>query len=495
MNKNFNILYPPLPPQLQNNWNITDILDSSGYSPVYIINHNTGSAEICNNESKRVLKIINKELFNKSIYKKIQMINSPYIQNPLEIIQYKNNYYIVYEYLVNLTELICSNGIQISDILNIASDISCSLALLHSNKILYMDCTPSNIYLNNNGSYCLGDFSSALLFNSKKVSVRTTPGYTPPEMAQGKIPGILSDIYIFSCLLFTLCNNGYTQDCNNPDGNIKDNIPEELYNIILKGCSVNASERFSTFSEIKQALSSLELFDNIYNYSLYITDLQHPLYYLRTSLVNNQIYNINKKNSRTHFGYIVLIAITCIIFIFSIFRYYTLNNIHTATNISQSINTQSINNSDKIEEISETDISGTGISSLPNPHNAKFSCSKLTILYANVNNIDNLDNLIYYTSLEELYLADNFITSLSPLKMLYNLKILVLPYNNITDLSPVASLTSLNSLDLSGNYNLKNINMLCGLYNLKTLNLTNTNITKKEIGILNSSLPGCEIFY
>ena len=318
MNKNFNILYPPLPPQLQNNWNITDILDSSGYSPVYIINHNTGSAEIRNNESKRVLKIINKELFNKSIYKKIQMINSPYIQNPLEIIQYKNNYYIVYEYLVNLTELICSNGIQISDILNIASDISCSLVLLHSNKILHMDCTPSNIYLNNNGSYCLGDFSSALLFNSKKVSVRTTPGYTPPEMAQGKTPDTLSDIYIFSCLLFTLCNNGYTQDCNNPDGNIKDNIPEELYNIILKGCSVNPSERFSTFSEIKQALSSLELFDNIYNYNLYITDLQHPLYYLRTSLVNNQIYNINKKNSRTHFGYIVLIAVTCVIFIFSI---------------------------------------------------------------------------------------------------------------------------------------------------------------------------------
>ena len=236
MNKNFNILYPPLPPQLQNNWNITDILDSSGYSPIYIINHNTGSAEIRNNESKRVLKIINKELFNKSIYKKIQMINSPYIQNPLEIIQYKNNYYIVYEYLVNLTELICSNGIQISDILNIASDISCSLVLLHSNKILHMDCTPSNIYLNNNGSYCLGDFSSALLFNSKKVSVRTTPGYTPPEIIQGKTPDILSDIYIFSCLLFTLCNNGYTQDCNNPDGNIKDNIPEELYNIILKGC-------------------------------------------------------------------------------------------------------------------------------------------------------------------------------------------------------------------------------------------------------------------
>ena len=466
MNKDFNILYPPLPPQLEKNWHIADVLNSSGYSQVYIINHNTHSVETCNNQNKRVLIIVNKELFNKNIYKKIQQINSPYIQKPVEIIKYKHNYYILHNYQVNLTELTCINGIQISDILNIASDISCSLTLLHSHKILHMDCTPSNIYLNNDGSYCLGDFSSALLFNSKNISVRTTPGYTPPEITQGKTPDILSDIYIFSCLLFTLCNNGYTYGCNNPDGNIKDNIPE--------------------------ALSSSELLNDIYNYgySLYITDLQHPLYYLRTSLINNQTYIINKKNSHTNLGYIVLIAVTCIIFIFSVFRYYTINNIHQSTDISQNIN-----NSEEIKEISETDISGTGISSLPNPHNASFSCSKLTILYANVNNIDNLDSLLYYTSLEELYLADNFVTSLSPLEMLHNIKILVLSYNNLTDLSPVASLTSLESLDLSGNYNLQNINMLCGLYNLKTLNLTNTNITKKEIGILNSSLPSCEIFY
>lgn len=492
MNKDFNILYPPLPPQLEKNWHITDILNSSGYSQVYIINHNIHSIETCNNQDKKVLIIVNNELFNKNIYKKIQQINSPYIQKPVEIIKYKHNYYILNNYQANLTELTCSNGIQISDILNIASDISCSLTILHSHKIIHMDCTPSNIYLNNDGSYCLGDFSSSLLFNSKNTSVRTTPGYTPPEITQGKAPDILSDIYIFSCLLFTLCNNGYTYGCNNPDGNIKDNIPAELYNIILKGCSINPNERFSTFNEIKEALSSPELLNNTYNYgySLYITDLQHPLYYLRTSLINNQTYIINKKNSHTHFGYIVLIAITCIIFIFSVSRYYTINNVHTSTGVSQNIN-----NPEEIEEISETDISGTGISSLPNPHNASFSCSKLTILYANVNNIDNLDSLVYYTSLEELYLADNFITILSPLEMLHNIKILVLSYNNITDLSPVASLTSLDSLDLSGNYNLQNINMLCGLYNLKTLNLTNTNITKKEIGILNSSLPGCEIFY
>ncbi|MCI9077757.1 MAG: protein kinase [Lachnospiraceae bacterium] len=492
MNKDFNIFYPSLPPQLEKNWHITDVLSHSGHSQVYIINYNDHSIETNNSQNKKVLKIINEELFNKNIYKKIQQINSPYIQKPIEVIKYKHNYYIIHNYQVNLTELICNNGIQISDILNIASDISCSLTLLHSYKIIHMDCTPSNIYINNDGSYCLGDFSSSLLFNNKKTSVTTTPGYTPPEITQGKAPNTLSDIYIFSCLLFTLCNNGYIPDFNNPDGNIKNNIPEKLYNTILKGCSVNPDERFSNFNEIKQALNSSELLDNIYNYNynLYITDLQHPLYCLKTSLVSNQTYTIKQKNHKTYFRYIALVTVTCIIFIFSVFSYFTKNNVNQTVPASQDIN-----NPNEIKEINEIDISRTGIYSLPNPHNTTFSCSKLTILYADVNNIDNLDNLIYYTSLEELYLADNPINNLSPLKTLRNLKILVLSYNDITDLSSVASLTSLNSLDLSGNQNLQNITTLCGLYNLKTLNLTNTNITKKEIGILNSSLPGCKIFY
>lgn len=490
MNKDYYTLYPPLPPQLEKNWHITDILNSSVYSQIYIINPNSNPAEP--DKNKKVLKIVNQISFNKSIYKKIKSINSPYIQSPLEIIKYKHNYYIINDYYVNLTELAYSSGIHISDILNIAADISRSLTILHSHKILHMDCTPSNIYIDNNGSYFLGDFSSAIFFNSKITSLITTPGYTPPEIMQGKTPDIFSDIYIFSCLLFTLCNNGYTQDFNNPDGNIKDNIPEELYYAISKGCSINPDERFSSFSEVNQILTSKEIQDKTYNcdYNLYITDLQHPLYYLKTSLVNRHIYSIQKKNTKIHFGYIVLIALTSVIFTFSIFNYISKTNEQLPITTSGNIN-----NINKPTETKELDISGTNISLLPNPQNADFSCSKLTILYANVNKIVNLDNIIYYTSLDELYLSDNLITSLSPIETLYNLKILVLSYNNITDLSSVAYLTSLTSLDLSGNYNLQNISKLTGLYNLKTLNLTNTNITKKEIGLLSSSLPGCEIFY
>lgn len=492
MNKDNYSLYPPLPPQLEKKWQITDVLKSSVYSQVYIINPYSSPAELDISDNKKILKIVNERIFNKNIYKKIKLANSPFLQLPLEIIRYKHNYYMINEYNINLTKLISTNGINIYDILNIAADISCSLKTLHSHKILHLDCTPSNIYLGNNGSYCLGDFSSAIFFNSKRKYIITTPGYTPPEIIQGKIPDTTSDIYIYSNLLFTLFNNGYTSDYNNPDGNIKDNIPEELYYTILKGCSINPGERFYSFDEINNILESKEVQDKIYNYNynLYITDFQHPLYYLKTSIINSKTCSVQKNKLHTHFGYIALIAITCVIFIFCVsnYIYKTNKHLHITT-------TRNINNTSVFTESRELDISGTGISSIPNPQNADFSCSKLTILYADVNKIVNLDNLIYYNSLNELYLSDNLISNISALETLYNLKILVLSYNDITDLSPVASLTTLKCLDLSGNYNLKNISKLTALYNLKTLNLTNTNITKKEIGLLSSSLPGCEIFY
>lgn len=488
-----NSLYPLLPPQLKKDWHITDTISNSAQSQVYIIKHNTDTTD---KENKRILKITSETEFCKNIYKKIQSIQSPYIQSPSEIILYKHNYYIITRYQVNLRALICKNKIPASVILNIAYDISCSLKILHSHKILHMDCTPSNIYLNYDGSYCLGDFSSAVFLNGKKTTIiTTTPGYTPPETTQGIMPGYTSDIYIFSCLLFTLFNNGYTIDSNNYDNIIKDNIPQELYSIILKGCSPNPSDRFSSIDEISNALNSSIIQDKVSNctYNLYITDLQHPLYYLRTSLVNTKTYTIQKKQPKNNLKYMVLILITGTVFILSLYNYITKTKKEPSASISQNIDETGVIT--RIDEIDELDISGTDITSVPNPQSTAFSCSKLTILYANVNKIDNLDNIKYYTSLNELYLSDNRITSLEPLKTLCSLKTLVLSYNNISDLSPVACLLSLTNIDLSGNYNLKNINKLAELYNLKTLNLTNTNITKKEVGFLNSNLPECEIFY
>lgn len=495
-NKSF---YPQLPPQLKNKWHITDTVTKSGNSQIYIIkcSNNTG---IPNN--KRILKIIHKTQFQKKIYKVISYIESSYIQKPIEIIYYKNNYYIITRYQLNLNTIISQKGITQNDILNIASDISSSLELLHSKKILHLDCTPSNIYINDNGSYCLGDFSSAVFIKNINIPLNFTPGYIPPEVFNKEPLSYLSDEYIFSSLLYTLFNNGYTYNNNNLDNNIKNNIPENLYSIIIKGCSKNPSDRFSSIAEMNNKLNSAPIIKSLstYNYNLQITDSSHPVYYLKTSLTNVKSDLIYKKQFKILLLYGSLLIITGCIFIFSLFNYLYKNTLSTKNN-QQFENTKDIKEIEKPKDNNKTcfqneaDLSNKNLFSIPNPQNNNFSCDKLTILYANVNKIDNLENIIHYTSLKELYLSDNQITSILPLEEINNLEILVLSYNKITDLSPLCTLTKLTNLDLSGNKNMYNFNELVSLYNLKTLNVTNTNITNDEIKFLSSNIPGCKIFY
>jgi len=541
MKKADNYFYPELPPELKSNWHITETLITSGHSQIYKIVNDEASATASNTEATRILQITSKTDFNKKIYKKAISIKSPYIQQLLEIIEYKHNYYILTRYYHSLKEIICHEGITTEDILKIAHDISAALELLHSKKILHLDCTPSNIYLDKDGSYCLGDFSSAIFYNSKsKPLTSTTPGYIPPEISKKGIPCITSDVYIFSCLLYTLFNNGYTVTDNHPDGSIKDNIPQELYQIILKGCSKNPSGRFSSIGEMKSLLSSPEITEKLSNnnYYLNITDLMHPLYYLKTPLITSGPAINRKHPVKPYILCCILILLTGTLFLFSSYNYFNKNNIYQtkqkeATAINNSIATdtplsgmlpsgtsgknninknniqdnkartnKTIKKSKTIKTPgtvkltkTETDISNKNITSLPNPQNPGFFCSKLTVLYANNNKIVNLNNIKHYSSLKELYLAGNLISDLSPLEEIPDIKILVLSYNKITDLSPVSYLKSLTNLDISGNNNMYNFSQLGSLHNLKTLNATNTNITKEEIKFLSAYLPDCEIFY
>lgn len=526
MKNDYNYFYPPLPPKLKNQWNIIKSLTISTHSQIYVIKNTTGSAYP---ENTRILKVVHKEFFNKNIHKKIMLIESEYILKPLEIIPFKQNYYIIMSYHNNLGKIICKDGISGNDILHIAHDICISLKQLHANKILHLDCTPANIYLNADGSYCLGDFSSAIVYstislhNKSTFTTSTTLEYMPPEIAEGLAPSPSSDIYILSCLLYALFNNGYTINNSNQDNSIKDNIPPELYSIIIKGCAKNPSDRYSSIEELENKLNSREISEKLFNcnYYLNITDTSHPFYYLKTPLINNSQTN-NKKHFRSNILCATLILITGTIFLFSLYNYYKKNNlqkekksnteitfnniidISTSTPMPSPTPISTIITSAPIKDtptpksyidITDFDISNKKLVSLPNPQNADFSCDKLTCLYADNNKIVNLDNIKYYTSLNELYLSDNLITDLSPLEETDSLQILVLSYNNITDLLPVCPLTSLTNLDISGNNNMYNFSELVSLYNLKTLNLTNTNVTKEEIDFLTSYLPNCKILY
>ena len=87
----------------------------------------------------------------------------------------------------------------------------------------------------------------------------------------------------------------------------------------------------------------------------------------------------------------------------------------------------------------------------PNAPITKQKLQKLTELYADYQEIENLTGLEHATQLEALDLSENLITDVSPLEELTNLKRLYLVLNGIQDVSPLEGLTNLEEFIIFGN--------------------------------------------
>ena len=80
-----------LPPELNSEWEILEVIRSSGNSQVYkIISTNSD----CGNNNIKIIKVINENIFDKRTYDIIKKIDDIHIQNITDII-YSKNYYIL----------------------------------------------------------------------------------------------------------------------------------------------------------------------------------------------------------------------------------------------------------------------------------------------------------------------------------------------------------------------------------------------------------------
>ncbi len=499
MNEDFcNAVFLPLPAKLKDRWQIKKLIRNAVFSKTYLV-----ESVSKNPFEEKILKIIPEERFSKDVYKKISSIKSELIQKPDEVIFFDGYCYLICKYQKCLRDAISENAIFAQDIIHLANDVSTALQELHCKNILHLDCTPANIYINGDGSFCLGDFSSAVsLKNKNRVPIACTDGYAPPELEDGGRPDFLSDEYVFSCLLYTLFNDGYSPASDL--GNIKENIPYDLYCVILKGMSKDPADRFGSIADMRDEINSYASYGQISEsgYALSISDPSHPLYFLKTDKIfagrvldpakdesgkavreNGRGEKIKEKNDKKNRKKrkisvlnVLLILFTGSIFVFSLYSFV--------------IKPQTSPASPK-KVYSNENLKENGLKS-----NTHFdSPSNPPVMDLSKKNITTLDDIKYPVNLKELYLSDNEILDVSPLEDLRDLEILVLSYNDVRDVSPICSLTKIAYLDLAGNKNLSNISELAALNELKALNLTNTNITKKEAEFLKSRLVECRIFY
>lgn len=511
-----NLTFPPLPSKWDRLYKIKENVYLSDNSRIFIV-------EEIKNHSIKILKIITFSPIIKDILKVLSKIRDKHLLLPEKYCLYNNLYYIIYPYKNTLRKKIFSHGLTGKEINVLADNISSALNTLHKHHILHLDINPGNIFCNDDDTFCLGDYSSSIIFpvkNSKRIT-KLTPGYISNEIANGAPPTVLSDYYMMLHTIYVLYNNG-----NN-----------EIYNF-------NIDDKKSLQDNISSLIHNLNISND---YCLHITDKTHPLFYLKTctlqqSFKSKRINTHNNIINRKRVIYFFLITF-CTLLMIKSYNTYQISLNHSIQVNNKSDNSAPYTTTPSPEtsytpppepsitpsislipsytpstttpsyiispepsytpstpsshqpEIKELYISGKDFSSIPDKYLTSEYTASVTSIYCCSCNMKTLQNISEFTNLCELYITDNNITSVDSLYKNSNLNTLIISYNDIHDISSLSLCQKLSTLDLSGNYNMSNIKYLSKLKSLKLLNLTNTNISDSEIKFLKKELNKCNIIY
>ena len=141
------------------------------------------------------------------------------------------------------------------------------------------------------------------------------------------------------------------------------------------------------------------------------------------------------------------------------------------------------------EPIQYLDLHGKALHILPKPDTP---ASVLT-LDCSGNALTTFSELPEYKGIQELYANDNQIVELDAICTQKNIRVLLLQNNRLTDILPLQDLSSLEHLDISGNSSLKDITVLFHMSSLQFINLMDTSVSKNDIDKLRKTLPRCQI--
>ena len=184
--------------------------------------------------------------------------------------------YIRMELLKSLETIMSERVITESDVVKMGIDICSGLMLLWQNRLIHRDIKPANIFINNNGSYKLGDFGVARQIEktSTIMSKKGTYTYMAPELYKGETAGITVDTYSLGLVMYRLLNGNrapflpvsaehitYTDNESALNRRMSGEMlpkpafaDDKLTEIILKASSHNPRDRYQSPEEMRTAL-------------------------------------------------------------------------------------------------------------------------------------------------------------------------------------------------------------------------------------------------
>ena len=185
------------------------------------------------------------------------------------------------ELLHPLPELMRNHNLTENEVVDLGISMCEALSICHSNSIIHRDIKLDNIFISDNGYYKLGDFGVARTIEKtvSGLSKKGTYTYMAPEVYKGETYGCSVDIYSLGMVMYRLLNFNREPFLPLPPENIKyndknealvkrmqgqnfappANASEQLSKIIMKACSFEPQNRFSSSDEMKRELEKIKI--------------------------------------------------------------------------------------------------------------------------------------------------------------------------------------------------------------------------------------------
>jgi len=169
--------------------------------------------------------------------------------------------------------------LPLEDAVRIAREVAGALSQAHSFGIIHRDIKPENVMLSG-GHAVVSDFGIARAFSAAGGDNLTqtgmavgTPAYMSPEQAAGD-PSVdgRSDVYSLGCMLYEMLAGQipftgpnaqaimarHTMDAVTPPSIMRQSVPAELEDVILRAMEKAPADRFRTAGDFADALVSLD---------------------------------------------------------------------------------------------------------------------------------------------------------------------------------------------------------------------------------------------
>lgn len=188
--------------------------------------------------------------------------------------------YIRMELLTPFNSVLKAGKLTEDEVIKLGCDICAALELCAKRDVMHRDIKPENIFVNDFGSYKLGDFGIARKMESSTagMSQKGTPYYMAPEIISSPSYDNRVDTYSLGIVLYRLMNNNRIPflDANAASFTAEERMSaverrlkgeqmpppaeasEELANVILRACAFDPDDRFASAAAMREALTAVK---------------------------------------------------------------------------------------------------------------------------------------------------------------------------------------------------------------------------------------------